>query len=84
MERQGYKYVYAPDIAPDSVAPERESFEQVLLAGRLERAVCRINPAIPDLEALVGSENRINTIAKDIITHFEQRQVVFEGSNKKN
>ncbi len=31
------------------------------------------------LEALVGSENRINTIAKDIVAHFEQRQEVFEG-----
>ncbi len=29
-------------------------------------------------EALVSSENRINNIAKDIITHFEQRQEVFE------
>ncbi|MCW1734260.1 type I restriction endonuclease subunit R [Anaerorudis cellulosivorans] len=31
------------------------------------------------LEALVGSENRINQIAKDIVEHFEQRQTVFEG-----
>lgn len=31
------------------------------------------------LEALVGSENRIATIAKDIVTHFSQRQEVFEG-----
>lgn len=31
------------------------------------------------LEALVGSENRITNIAKDIVTHFEERQKVFEG-----
>ena len=31
------------------------------------------------LEALVGSENRIKQIAKDIIGHFELRQNVFEG-----
>lgn len=31
------------------------------------------------LEALVGSENRIANIAKDIIAHFSQRQEVFEG-----
>ncbi len=31
------------------------------------------------LEALIGSENRIKNIAQDIITHFEQRQEVFEG-----
>lgn len=31
------------------------------------------------LEALVGSEQRIKNIARDIITHFEQRQQVFKG-----
>lgn len=31
------------------------------------------------LEALVGSEDRIKRVAKDIVTHFEQRQEVFEG-----
>jgi type I restriction enzyme, R subunit len=31
------------------------------------------------LEALVGSENRVKNIAKDIVTHFCQRQEVFEG-----
>jgi len=32
------------------------------------------------LEALIGSENRIKNIAKDIVTHFEARQEVFDGS----
>ncbi len=31
------------------------------------------------LEALVGSENRIKQIAGDIVAHFEERQAVFEG-----
>lgn len=31
------------------------------------------------LEALVGSEKRINNIAADIVAHFSQRQEVFEG-----
>lgn len=31
------------------------------------------------LEALVGSKNRIRTIANDIITHFEERRNVFDG-----
>ena len=31
------------------------------------------------LEALVGSENRIKNIAKDIVTHFGHRQEAFEG-----
>lgn len=31
------------------------------------------------LEALVGSEDRIKQIAADVVSHFEQRQEVFEG-----
>lgn len=31
------------------------------------------------LEALVGSDKRIKNIARDIVSHFEQRQEVFEG-----
>ncbi|MGX1024097.1 type I restriction enzyme R subunit [Psychroflexus sp. MBR-150] len=31
------------------------------------------------LEALIGSENRVNNVANDIIQHFNHRQEVFEG-----
>lgn len=47
LEKQGYEYIYAPDIAPDGDTPERDSYEQVLLLERLRRAVRRINPDIP-------------------------------------
>ena len=47
LESSGYQYIYGPDIAPDSETPERESFEDVLLIERLQKAVGRINPSIP-------------------------------------
>jgi len=47
LEKQGYHYIYAPDIAPDGDRLERESFEDVLLLERLRTAVGRINPDIP-------------------------------------
>lgn len=31
------------------------------------------------LEAIVGNQDRIKNLAKDIVTHFEKRQTVFEG-----
>lgn len=46
LEKSGYQYIYAPDIAPDSDTPERQSFEEVLLIERLRTAVGRINPKI--------------------------------------
>lgn len=43
----GYEYIYAPDVAPDSPNPERESYAQVLLMSRLQAAVQTINPGLP-------------------------------------
>ena len=48
LEKQGYQYIYAPSIAPDSETPERQSFEDVWLMERLQTAVGRINPSIPE------------------------------------
>ena len=47
LEKQGFGYVYGPDIAPEEDKSERESFADVLLLGRLKAAVDRINPDIP-------------------------------------
>lgn len=47
LETQGFQYIFAPSIAPDSDTPERQSFEDVLLLERLKTAVSRINPNIP-------------------------------------
>ncbi len=37
LEKQGYHYIYGPDIAPDSETPERASFEDVLLLGKIKK-----------------------------------------------
>lgn len=47
LEKLGYNYIYAPDIAPDGKTPERETYEQVLLVDRLKNSVKRINKTIP-------------------------------------
>jgi type I restriction enzyme, R subunit len=47
LEKQGYQYIYAPNIAPDNETPERKTFEDVLLKERLIEAVSRINPKVP-------------------------------------
>jgi len=47
LEKLGYEYIYAPNIAPDGDTPERETYEQVLLVERLQNAVKRINKSIP-------------------------------------
>lgn len=44
----GYGYAHGPSIAPDGDAPERENYGQVVLLGRLQDALRRINPGMPD------------------------------------
>jgi type I restriction enzyme, R subunit len=47
LDKLGYEYIYAPNIAPDGDTPERDTYEQVLLVDRLQNAVKRINKFIP-------------------------------------
>ncbi|MGZ8521457.1 MAG: type I restriction endonuclease subunit R, partial [Candidatus Binatia bacterium] len=44
----GYELKNGQDIAPDSYTPERMSYGDVLLEGRLKAAIAQLNPAIPD------------------------------------
>ena len=44
LEALGYTVVHGPDISPDGVAPERASYGDVLLLGRLRNALARLNP----------------------------------------
>ena len=47
LERQGWRYLPGPAIAPDGDAPERSSYTEVLLRERLAQAVRRINHRLP-------------------------------------
>lgn len=50
LQAQGYTYIHAPDIAPDSDTPERSRYDDIFLTPRLEQALRRINPNIaPDI-----------------------------------
>ncbi len=43
----GYAMLHGPDIGPEGTAPERGSYDEVLLAGRLRKALARLNPHLP-------------------------------------
>jgi type I restriction enzyme R subunit len=47
LENLGWKYLNGSIIAPDGVHPERNSFNDVVLRGRLQEAITRNNPDIP-------------------------------------
>jgi type I restriction enzyme R subunit len=43
----GWQHRFGLDMAPDGAHPERETYRQVLLAGRLRQAVAALNPSVP-------------------------------------
>jgi type I restriction enzyme R subunit len=47
FEDLGYEVVFGPELAPDGSNPERKSYKQVLLEGRLRDALHRLNPGLP-------------------------------------
>ena len=49
FEQLGYQYIYGPSIAPDAENSERTRWDEVLLRGRLEQALRRINPNLSEL-----------------------------------
>lgn len=44
----GYETLFGGVIAPDGAKSERQSYDDVILRARLERAVARLNPALPE------------------------------------
>lgn len=71
LEKEGFQYIYAPDVAPDSKNPIRQSFDEVILKKNLSIAVNRINPNIPSsaIEEAIKQILRLNS--SDLITNNE-------------
>ncbi len=82
LENLGYSHIYGPDMAPDTDAQERTSFDQVILTERLQKAIDRINPTIPDnaKEDALKQVSRIGT--PDLLTDNETfHKMLTEGIN---
>ena len=82
LEHLGYQYIYAPEIAHDGDSPERTSYEDVLLTGRLQEAICRINSNIPfdSQEEALKEIQRINS--PELIANNEAfHRMLTEGIN---
>lgn len=47
LKTKGYEYIHGVDIAPDAEHPERSDYSDVVLLKRLNLAIDRLNPRIP-------------------------------------
>lgn len=63
LERLGYQYLHGPDISCDGLFSERQSYIDIILAGRLRTAIRKLNPSIPAdaQEQALRTVQRINS-----------------------
>jgi len=94
LQGMGYSYLHGAALSPENDSPARESFQEVLLLGRLEAAIRKLNPALPD-DAVRTAINTVRDtkFAGDLIS--ENRRIHdamvggvpvswFEGGEEKN
>jgi type I restriction enzyme R subunit len=60
LERLGYEYLHAPDLAPEGDRPERSRYDEVVLTKRLNAAVQRLNPTIP----LIAQQQAVKDVTR--------------------
>lgn len=80
FEDIGWRIAYGPDIAPDSSAPERSDYRQVLLRERLLCTLARINPQLP-AEALEQAVNLLQSVSEPqlILRNRKVHQLLLNG-----
>jgi type I restriction enzyme R subunit len=62
LQSIGYTYIAGVDLAPDTLNPERNNYDEVLLAGRLRAALSNLNPTIP-ADIVHGAAQKLSRIA---------------------
>lgn len=62
LKELGYEYAFGPKISPGGERPERESYKEVVLKGRLRRALEKLNTHLPP-EAIDQAEEKILKIS---------------------
>jgi type I restriction enzyme R subunit len=62
LQSLGYTYIAGVDLAPDAPNPERKSYGDVLLMGRLQAAMSKLNPTIP-ADVISGAARKLSRIA---------------------
>lgn len=71
LEALGWDYLYGLKIAPGAEASERESFEQIILTGRLRKQLALINPNIPEAACEQAIQKVVGLYSPELISNNE-------------
>jgi type I restriction enzyme R subunit len=72
LKELGYKIISGPDISPDGIHQERNSYSEVVLAQRLEKAVTYLNPQL--------TKDAVETVVRKI-TKLEGHDLIEQNHN---
>jgi type I restriction enzyme R subunit len=76
----GYAYQYGYDIQPESQHQERETFGDIILKNRLEKAIAKLNPHIPPELHEQAQRELLNIASPDLLNNNETfHQYLTEG-----
>jgi type I restriction enzyme R subunit len=80
LSAQGYGIVHGPDISPDGSHPERQSYSDVVLMGRLRDAIDRLNPKIPTEAKEEAIKQLLRSESPDLVVNNHRfHKMLFEG-----
>ncbi len=71
LEALGWTYIHGSELLPDGSSPERQSLEDVVLSGRLERAIAQLNPDIPARQREEARNQVIRVVSPELLTSNE-------------
>lgn len=80
LQAAGWKYLHGPEIAPNGPSPERSSWDEVLLVGRLKAAIAQLNPTLlsDGIDQTIGRVRE--TTSPDVIRdHLAFHEMLLEG-----
>lgn len=72
LEALGWDYIHGLKIAPGAETAERESFEQIILTGRLQKQLALINPDIPEAACEQAIQKVLRLYSPDLISNNEE------------
>jgi type I restriction enzyme R subunit len=80
FEQAGWHRAYGPEISPGGATPERSTFADVVLIGRLRTATAALNPALPPeaVESAIAAALRVES-ADLVRENFRWHNLLREG-----
>jgi type I restriction enzyme R subunit len=72
LEKLGFAYILGPQIAPDADSPERQSYGDIVLVGRLRSAISKFNPTVPYDAHEDAIKQVLRISSPDLISNNEQ------------